>query len=330
MNNQITIRNSADLCRIEIEGIIGVPEEWQFENPDSRVATYEKFRQAVEQIAAVESPEVVVDIRSTGGDVNDALLIYEALKGLGAHIVTRCFGYTASAATVIAQAASEGGRQISPNALYLIHDSSCAAEGNAAELEARAEMLRKTDERLAALYADRAGGDAATFAALMSENGGQGRWLAPQEVLDAGLADTLIDGDTLSASAAEGAGESAAATQSGVAAFVARNLARLKSLLGSGGGLSADTSAALPLGYEDRNILHFDDPDTGTGSGTGSGTGTGSASASAALSIAFRDAQQRAAASSVAPVEDPSMGDVRRSANELAYASDARRLATHF
>lgn len=323
MNNHITIRNSADLCRIEIEGIIGVPEEWQFENPDSRVATYEKFRQAVEQIAAVESPEVVVDIRSTGGDVNDALLIYEALKGLQAHIVTRCFGYTASAATVIAQAASEGGRQISPNALYLIHDSSCAAEGNAAELEARAEMLRKTDERLAALYAGRSGGDAATFSALMSENGGQGRWLAPQEVLEAGLADTLTDGEAIAAPAPAEPEAPAAATQSGVAAFVARNLARLKALLG-GGDISADTSAALPLGYEDRNILHFDDLNTGTGAGTATGT------AAPALSIAFRDAQQRAAASSVAAVEDPSMGDVRRSANELAYASDARRLATHF
>ena len=63
----------------------------------------------------------MVDIRSTGGDVNDALLIHDALCSLDAHITTRCYGYTASAATIIAQAASPGCREISANALYLIH-----------------------------------------------------------------------------------------------------------------------------------------------------------------------------------------------------------------
>ena len=89
------------------------------------MATYERFRDAVRRIAEIEAPEVVVEIRSTGGDVNDALLIHDALRSLGARITTRCYGYTASAATIIAQAASEGRREISANALYLIHDSVC-------------------------------------------------------------------------------------------------------------------------------------------------------------------------------------------------------------
>lgn len=88
-----------------------------------------------------------------GGDVNDALLIYEALSSLDGHIVTRCYGYTASAATVIAQAASEGCREISAHALYLIHNSICTAEGNAEELATRIDLLRKTDARLAEVYA---------------------------------------------------------------------------------------------------------------------------------------------------------------------------------
>ena len=58
-------------------------------------------------------------------------------------MTTRCYGYVASAATLIAQAASEGRREISAGALYLVHAAACAAEGNAAELEARAELLRK-------------------------------------------------------------------------------------------------------------------------------------------------------------------------------------------
>lgn len=47
MKSEIQIKNSAGVCRIEIEGTIGVPEEWQFDQPEARVATYEKFRDTV-------------------------------------------------------------------------------------------------------------------------------------------------------------------------------------------------------------------------------------------------------------------------------------------
>lgn len=194
MKSEIQIHDRADLCRIEIEGTIGVPEEWQFETPDSRVATYERFRETLGRIARIESPEVIVEIRSTGGDVNDALLIYEALRSLGARITTRCYGYTASAATVIAQAADEGCREISSNALYLIHNSECAVEGNAETLASRAELLHKTDVRLAQLYAQRSGRGEEFYAALMAENNGGGRWLSAEEAVSAGLADRIFDG----------------------------------------------------------------------------------------------------------------------------------------
>lgn len=193
MQTKITIRNEAQTCYIDIEGTIGVPEQNQFDNADSRVATYETFRREVARIADVAAASVVVNIRSTGGDVNDALLIYEALLGLGARITTRCYGYTASAATIIAQAADAGCREISANALYLIHNSVCAIEGNAATLEGRSELLRKTDERLARLYADRSGRDYHTFVELMAENDGAGRWLSAEETVQAGLADRITD-----------------------------------------------------------------------------------------------------------------------------------------
>lgn len=191
MQTKITIRNEAQTCYIDIEGTIGV--EGDHDAGKSSVATYEAFRREVERIKQVAAQHIVVNIRSTGGDVNDALLIYDALCSLDAHVTTRCYGYTASAATIIAQAANEGCREISSNAMYLIHRSMCSIEGNVHELEARAELLRKTDERLAQLYALHSGGDASEYAALMAENNGEGRWLTAQEAIQAGLADTIID-----------------------------------------------------------------------------------------------------------------------------------------
>lgn len=192
MNSEIKIRNEAECATIDIEGTIGLSEEWQFDNPESRVATYERFRESVAKIADLSTAHIVVNIRSTGGDVNDALLIYEALRATGAHITTRCYGYTASAATIVAQAASEGCREIAPSSLYLIHNSLCSTEGNAEELQAEVDMLRQTDRRLATIYAERSGRAVEEIEALMSVNGGRGRWLSPDEAIAEGLVDRLI------------------------------------------------------------------------------------------------------------------------------------------
>ena len=203
MQTKITIRNEAQRCYIDIEGTIGVSEECQWESADNRVATFERLRQEVKRIAEVNADEVVVNIRSTGGDVNDALLIYDALRGLDAHITTRCYGYTASAATIIAQAADEGARELSANSLYLIHSATCAIDGNSHSLASRAELLRKTHERLAELYALHSGGEASYYAALMAENQGEGRWLTAEEAIEAGLADAIIDDEAEGDIAAE-------------------------------------------------------------------------------------------------------------------------------
>ncbi len=196
MKSEIKITNSkSGTTTIDIEGTIGVPEEWQFEEPAGRVATYEKFQRSLAAISSIKGGEVVVNIRSTGGDVGDALLIHEALAGLDAAITTRCYGYVASAATIIAQAASESRRELSADSLYLVHNSVGTCEGNARDLRRSEELLAKTDERIAGIYARRSGRPEAGFAALMAENNGGGRWLSPEETLAEGLADRIIEAE---------------------------------------------------------------------------------------------------------------------------------------
>ena len=183
-----TIKISANttVATIDIDGVIGTEQQ------GDAVTTYSGLKERLQQIESLETPVVVVNIRSVGGDVGDALLIYEALSSLDAHITTRCYGYTASAATIIAQAANEGCREIADSALYLIHNSSCVAEGNAVDLQQQAELLQKTDERIAAIYAAHSGRDVEHFRTLMAENGGDGVWLSPEQALEAGLVDVII------------------------------------------------------------------------------------------------------------------------------------------
>ena len=286
MKSEIQINNASDVCQIDIEGTIGIPEEWQFDDPDARVATYERFRDALKRIAEIEAPLVVVNIRSTGGDVNDALLILDALRQLPARIVTRCYGYTASAATIIAQAASEGAREISENALYLIHNSICSTEGNAAEIASEIELLRQTDARIAAVYAARSGRPAGEFEALMSENNGNGRWLSPEEAIAAGLADRVI--------------EPARTDGSSLAKNIARGWKRLLAEL----GMKPDLQPVA-----DRNILH---------------TEAELRELHRRSAIVAEETRRRIAPTRVLPCEDPSYGETIRSANERAYAEDAK------
>ena len=287
MKSEIQIKNSAGVCRIEIEGTIGVPEEWQFDQPEARVATYEKFRDTVQRIAGIDAPQIVVDIRSTGGDVNDALLIHDALCSLDAHIITRCYGYTASAATIIAQAASPGCREISANALYLIHTAICAAEGNAAERAGKLDLLRQTDTRIAAVYAARSGRPAGEFEALMAENNGNGRWLSPEEAVAAGLADTVTDNEERTAPS--------------LAGNIARGWERLLA------GIGLNRREELPA---DRNVLL---------------TAGERQELLRRSATAIRQAQQNASPTCTKPREDPSYGDTVRTANQRAYAEDVKR-----
>ncbi|UKI18392.1 MAG: ATP-dependent Clp protease proteolytic subunit [Bacteroidales bacterium] len=68
------------------------------------------------------------------------------------------------------------------------------SRGNAETLASRAELLHKTDVRLAQLYAQRSGRGEEFYAALMAENNGGGRWLSAEEAVSAGLADRIFDG----------------------------------------------------------------------------------------------------------------------------------------
>ncbi|MBR2429029.1 MAG: Clp protease ClpP [Alistipes sp.] len=296
MNSTIKIKNDVDCTTIDIEGTIGLSEEWQFDNPESRVATYERFRERVSQIADIRNADIIVNIHSTGGDVNDAILIYEALRATGAHITTRCYGYTASAATIVAQAASEGCREVAPSTLYLIHNSLCSTEGNAEELQAEVEMLRETDSRLAEIYATRSGRSVEEIAALMAENGGRGRWLSPSEALAEGLVDRVISG----------AGVEQSPT------LVERTREGVKALLRAIGieGVDETPSPEADINYIPRE--HDNDA-------------LPKASATASM-VALDEGQRGAEPTKLKSVEDPSPVAAPVNVRDRAYAEDARSI----
>ena len=302
MREQIQIKNEVDYSVIDIEGTIGVDESWQFDNPESRVATYERFKECVARIADIRDSEIRVNIRSTGGDVNDAILIYEALRATGAKVVTCCYGYTASAATIVAQAASEGCRLVAPSSLYLIHNSICATEGNAEELMAEVEMLQQTDRRLAEIYATRSGRSVDDIALLMSDNGGRGRWLSPAEAIAEGLVDGVIEESVVSPSTSL-----VERTKRGV-------MALLRSLgFDNEGDGTMEGDADMPI-VDVNHSSRMEQPEV-------------KAYKSVDMSSRLLVEKQRSAeATKVRSIHDPEPIDVKYSSREIAYEEDARNM----
>ncbi|MCC8087934.1 MAG: Clp protease ClpP [Rikenellaceae bacterium] len=176
---------------LNISGIIGDSTEYgeNFSYPD--------FSDKIEEIKSGEVEDLVINIRSVGGNVNDALMIYDDLTQLDMQITTRCYGYVASAATIIAQAASASRREISDNAMYLIHKSSTFTEGNTSEINRTIDMLEKTDEKISRIYAAKSGRTPEEFLQLMGKNNGKGEWLTAEQAIEEGLADRIIAGEKI-------------------------------------------------------------------------------------------------------------------------------------
>jgi ATP-dependent protease ClpP protease subunit len=125
-------------------------------------------------------------INSPGGDMFDGVAIYNTLRNHSARKTVYVDGLAASAASVIAMAGDE--IVMGTGTQLMIHDASMLVWGNADELRKQAAVGDQLSEGMASIYADRAGGAAATWRAAMQAE----TWYSGQEAVDAGLADRVV------------------------------------------------------------------------------------------------------------------------------------------
>lgn len=138
-------------------------------------------------LAEISAETIDVEINSPGGDVYDALAIYNALAQHEADVNVTITGLAASAASFIAQAGDDVA--IMRNAEMMIHDAVGLCVGNASDMGEMVENLNRASDNIADIYAQRADGDKAKFRELMQAE----TWFNAQEAVDAGLADRVLD-----------------------------------------------------------------------------------------------------------------------------------------
>jgi ATP-dependent protease ClpP protease subunit len=131
------------------------------------------------------SGAVHLRINSPGGDVFAGVGIAQLMREYKGEIIAHVDGYAASAASVVAIAASKV--VMAPASMMMIHKAWTWGIGNADDLMATAELLEKIDGQLADAYAARGSKDSPSFMKMMAAE----TWLTPQEAIDCGLCDEM-------------------------------------------------------------------------------------------------------------------------------------------
>lgn len=129
--------------------------------------------------------EIRLHINSPGGEVFEAIAIINALRRFDARVVAIVDGVAASAASVIAVAASE--LVMAPNSTLMIHDAWGVCVGPATDMRSMADLLDKLSDNIADVYAAKAGGSVGDWRDLMLAE----TWYTADEAVAAGLADRV-------------------------------------------------------------------------------------------------------------------------------------------
>ena len=190
--NWYSITNKGDAeCVIDIFDEIGM---WGVSAKD--------FAEQLRGVGKIKS--LTLNLDSPGGDCNDGLTIYDAIKASGASVTVNVIGLAASMASVIMLAADAGKIRIYENARVMIHRVTGGAFGNTDDLAAAAQLTKQFEDRIVSLYVARTGKDEAEIRDMMKAQ--LGTWFFGQEAVEAGFADSVISGVKAKAFKAQWAG----------------------------------------------------------------------------------------------------------------------------
>lgn len=160
---------------------------------------------SAEEVAAVldalgpNVENIQLRINSPGGEVWEGLAILNMLRAHPARVTAVVDGVAASAASFVAVGCDE--TVMSPGTQMMIHDARTFAWGPPKDLRKTAEILDTLSDSSADLYAEKAGGDADAWRALMVEE----TWYTAKEAVAAGLAARVDVVPDLATSATAGA-----------------------------------------------------------------------------------------------------------------------------
>lgn len=137
------------------------------------------------QLKDVTAPELVLLLNSPGGEVFAGMAIADAIRRHPAKVTAYVTSLAASIASVIAMA---GDRVVmAPGSMLMIHDAQGICQGDAGDMAEQGALLDRVSNTIAAVYAERAGGEAKAWRKRMKAE----TWFTAEEAVAVGLADEV-------------------------------------------------------------------------------------------------------------------------------------------
>lgn len=178
------VKASAEEAELSILGPIG--QSWFFDE-----VSLQMVLDALDQ--AKDAPRIRLLLNSPGGDLFEAMAIYNALAKFREKLTVEVLGLAASAASVIALAGRE--LVMGKGSYFMIHDPWAVTIGPAEEHEKTADLLRKMSGSLAELYA--AHSDLTVDEVLVAMEAET--WYTAAEAVEAGFASSTAEDTEIAA-----------------------------------------------------------------------------------------------------------------------------------
>lgn len=135
--------------------------------------------------------DTLVRINTPGGDVFDAMLLYNALKNHPYKVTTRIESLAASAGSFIALAGKEV--QAYQNSILMIHNSLVGIIGNQYDLKETTSILEKIDANMVDIYTSNSGLGKREMIDVMRGENNKGTWFTAKQAKDKGFVDTILE-----------------------------------------------------------------------------------------------------------------------------------------
>lgn len=138
--------------------------------------------------AQSEKKDIKIYINSPGGSVTAGLAIYDTMQHVKSDVSTICVGTAYSMAAVLLAAGEKGKRFMLPNSEVLLHQVMGGAEGQAADIQIRAEHILKVKNKLNKVIAKHTGQDIKKI----EKDSDRDYFLSAEESVKYGIVDKII------------------------------------------------------------------------------------------------------------------------------------------
>lgn len=139
------------------------------------------------QLSANPSMDLEVVMSTEGGSVNEGMKIYDMFRSHKGKVTMKLSGLCASIGTVISLSADHV--VMSKQCAYMVHRVWGTSRGNADELKSDARGMEIYEEQIIDIYARKTGQEKSFLNDLIKMD----TWLGPQEALELGFVDEVVD-----------------------------------------------------------------------------------------------------------------------------------------